>query len=147
MKIILLKDIKGFGKKGDVMEVNDGYARNSLIPKKLAEIATSSIIGVVRNTIALKKGSHDAKIARSKEIAKSIENTKISFFLKTGNKGELFGSVSIKDIQNELKKFNLSDAEVVLEHQIKTVGTHPVIIDFGDGIHATIQVDVLAEKK
>ena len=146
MKVILLKDVKGVGRKGEVREVNDGYARNALIPKKLAQIASHSGIEAVKNDMAQKKESHDAKIAHSKQLAKSLESAKIQFSLKAGNKGELFGSVSQKDIEKELERFEVGDAEVILEHPIKTTGTHPVTIDFGDGIKATLNVEVKEEK-
>lgn len=146
MRIILLKDVKGLGRKGEVREVNDGYARNALIPKKLAQIATSSGIESVKNDLMQKKEAHDAKIAHFKQLSKSIESAKVQFSLKAGNKGELFGSVTTKDIQSELKKFNADEADVILEHPIKTIGMHPVIIDFGDGIRTTIQVEVKEEK-
>jgi len=146
MRIILLKDIKGVGKKGEVREVNDGYARNALIPKKLAQIASLSGIESVKNDMAQKKEAHEAKIAHSKQIAKSLESAKIQFSLKAGAKGELFGSVSQKDIEKEIERFEVGDAEVILEHPIKSVGTHPVIIDFGDGIKAKLNVEVKEEK-
>lgn len=146
MKVILLKDMKGVGKKGEVCDVHDGYARNALIPQKCAEIATASGIEKVRNNIALQKSAHEAKIVHSKQLAKSIESAKISFSLKAGNKGELFGSVSQKDVEKELERFEVGDATVILEHPIKSVGMHPVIIDFGDGIRATLNVEVKEEK-
>lgn len=146
MKIIFLKDVKGVGKKGEIREVNDGYARNALLPKKLAEIATVAHVEVVKNNLALKKEAHDTHTERMRNLAKSINDEHIHFSLKAGNKGELFGSVAVKDIQNELKRFAIGDAEIVLEHPIKTVGLHPVLIDFGEGIHATIQVEVKEEK-
>lgn len=146
MKVILLKDVKGVGRKGEVREVNDGYARNALIPKKLAQIATVSGIESVKNDMALKKEAHDAKVAHSKQLAKSLESAKISFSLKAGAKGELFGSVSQKDIEKELERFEVGDATVILEHPIKSVGVHPVIIDFGDGVRAKLNVEVKEEK-
>lgn len=146
MKVILLKDVKGLGKKGEIREVNDGYARNALLPKKLVEIATASHVEVVKNNIALKREAHDAHIAHVRQLAKSMNDTHIYFSLRAGNKGELFGSVVAKDIQNELTRFNIGDAKIVLTHPIKTVGLHPVLIDFGEGVHTTIQVEVKEEK-
>lgn len=127
-------------------EVNDGYARNALIPKKLAQIATSSGIEAVKNDIALKKESYDVKITHSKKLAETLESAKIQFSLKAGAKGELFGSVSQKDIEKELERFEVGDAEVILEHTIKTTGMHSVIVDFGDGIKANLNVEVKEEK-
>ena len=146
MKVIFLKDIKGVGRKGEIKEVNDGYARNALLPKKFAEIATNANIEVVKKNNEMKKEAHEAHVVKLKQLAKSLEGTKLHFVLKAGAKGELFGSVSEKDIERELKKFKASDAIVILAHPIKTIGVHAATLDFGEGIHTGIEIEVNEEK-
>ena len=142
MKVIFLKDVKGVGRKGEIKEVNDGYARNALLPKKLAEIATNANVEVVKKNNEMKKVAHEAYVVKLKQLAKSLEGTKLHFILKAGTKGELFGSVSEKDIEKELKKYKASDATVILANPIKTIGTHAATLDFGEGIHIGIEIAV-----
>lgn len=146
MKVVLLKDVKGVGKKGEVREVNDGYARNALIPKKLADIATSGVVSIIQKLSAEKNAANDARIARLRKLAKSLGELKLKFSLRAGEKGELFGSVTAKDIEKELARYEAGEGKVVLEHPIKTLGSCRVSVDFGDGITAQVTVEVKEEK-
>ncbi len=146
MRVVLLKDVKGIGKKGEIKEVNDGYARNALLPKKLAALATSSTVSIVSKLAADKEKAHAARVARLSARAKSIDGMKLHFALRAGEKGELFGSVSAKDIEKELVRFEASEGKVVLEHPIKTLGLCRVPVEFGDNIRAMLQVEVKEEK-
>lgn len=145
MKVILQKDVKGIGRKGQVLEVNDGFARNKLLPGKLAVLATTAGIGVIDKNAQMKKEAHIAHVAKQKARAAEIEGMTLHFQVKAGSKGEVFGSVSDKDIIEELRKYKVHDAKAVLSRPIKSVGMYPVSIDLGDGIHATVNVAVKEE--
>ncbi len=146
MKVVLLKDVKGVGRKGEVREVNDGYARNALLPKGVVKIATSAIVSTVKKQAEEKNAANEARIARLKKLAKSLGDLKLKFELRAGEKGELFGSVNAKDIEKELARFEAGEGKVVMEHPIKTLGASRVSVDFGDGIIAEVTVEVKEEK-
>lgn len=140
MKIIILQDIKGLGKKFDIKNVSDGYARNFLIPKGLVEIATDkSIKKLEAQEAAQEKEEQEAEIELEK-IARNLENQKFEFTVKTGEKGEVFGSVGKDDIKTRI---GIKDIKVNLERPIKTLGEHRVEIDLGKGIKAKIKLKVL----
>ncbi|MDP3015122.1 MAG: 50S ribosomal protein L9 [bacterium] len=143
MKIILLQDIKGFGKKFDVKNVANGYARNFLIPKGLAKIATDIAVKKLETQKAgQEKEEQEAKIELEK-IAKNLENQELEFTVKTGEKGEVFGSVSKNDIKTRITANIDKDVEVNLERPIKTLGEHQVEIDLGKGVKIKVNVIVL----
>lgn len=144
--MVLLKDVKNVGRKGEIREVNDGFARNSLIPKGLVKIATSGTVLTIQKMNAEKNAANEARIARLKTLAKSLSELKLKFSLRAGEKGELFGSVTAKDIEKELARFEAGEGRVVLEHPIKTLGARRVSVDFGDGIVASVTVEVKEEK-
>ena len=140
MKVILLEDIKNLGKKYDVKEIKDGYARNFLIPKGLVKIATDkSIKELEAQKAGREKEEQEAKIELEK-IAKNLENQEFEFTVKTGEKGEVFGSVGKDDIKTRI---GIKDIKVNLERPIKTLGEHRVEIDLGKGIKAKIKLKVL----
>jgi len=145
MKIIFLKDVKGIGKKGEIKEINDGYARNFLILKGFGEQATMGIINKVNKEQAEKNDAHTRKVEQLKKNAESMKNTTLHFSLKAGEKGELFGSVSTKDIEKDIVKYDVHDARAILDHPIKSLGEHKVTIDLGEGITTEILVEIKKE--
>ncbi len=147
MKVILLEDIKGLGKKFDIKNVSDGYARNFLIPKGLAKIATDkSVKELEAQKAEQEKKEKETKIELEK-IAKNLENQEFEFTIKTGKKGEVFGSVSKDDIRTridaninaDLRRY-LKDIKINLERPIKTLGERRVEIDLGKGVKINIKV-------
>lgn len=145
MKVIFLKDVKGTGKKGEIKDINDGYARNFLLAKGLAAQATSGTIQKVSKEKSEKDASHERRVQELKKLASSIKSLRLHFTLKAGDKGELFGSIGTRDVENELKKYKAEDAKAILEHPIKTLGEHEVTIDVGEGVTTTIIVDIKKE--
>ncbi len=143
MQIILLQDVKSLGKKGDVKDVSEGYARNFLFPKKLASPATPGAI----NESNLKK---EGEMARQKketadllELAKKIGNEKI--ILKTKAKaGKLFGSITKKQLVEEFKKSNLDVSEkcIIMKEVIKKVGAYEIEVRLAVGIKAKVKLEV-----
>lgn len=140
MKVIILEDIKGFAKKHDVKEVKGGYARNFLFPRNLAKPADGSALKELEKN----KGEWEKKEkeARGKlaEIAKEIEKDGLVFELKTGEKGEAFGSVSKEDIKKRIQ--DKGNFEIILKHPIKSLGEHEVEIDLSRGIKAKLKISI-----
>lgn len=145
MEVILLEDVKNVGKKGEIVKVNDGYGRNVLIKKKQAVEATSKNL----NDWKLKKANDD-KIATenleaAKELGKKIEESEITVAIKVGEGGKTFGSVSSKEIAEEVKSqlgFDVDKKKVQLKDAIKTVGTHEVKIKLHPQVTTTLKVNV-----
>lgn len=146
MKVILNQDVKGQGKKGQLVEVSDGYARNFLLPKGLAKEATNSNINILKG----KKESLEYKIKtetdEAKAIAEKMKEIKVSLKAKSGANGKLFGSVTSKDVAEELIKqhhIKLDKKKFVLpDGGIKTLGTTVVDVKIYTGIVGKLSVEV-----
>ena len=145
MKVILQQDVKGQGKKGQMIEVSEGYARNFLLPRKLAVPATADAI----NTMNLKEKARKAEEARLKaeaeEIAKKLKDCKVQLTAKAGNGGRLFGAVTTKEISDGLKKqynIDIPKQKLVLDEPIKAFGTYQVKAKLGFEISGTVTVMV-----
>ena len=145
MKVILTQDVKSQGKKGDVIEVSDGYARNMLIKKKLGVEATPKAL----NDLKLKQ-QNDAKVAaenldNAKAFAKEIENWKVELKIKTGEGGKTFGSISSKEIADAVKKQydkTIDKKKIVLDEPIKSLGTYDVKLKLHPQVTATMSIQV-----
>ena len=145
MEVILLEDVKSVGKKGEVVKVNDGFARNVLIKKKQAVEATGKNL----NDLKLKKANDDKIAAENleaaKELGKKIEEASITIAIKMGEGGKTFGSVSSKEIAEEVKAqlgFDVDKKKVQLKEAIKTVGEHDVKIKLHPQVVTTLKVKV-----
>lgn len=148
MKVILNQDVKSLGKKGDIVDVSDGYARNFILAKKLGVEANSSNL----NDLKLKK-ANDEKVAQqqledAKEYAKVIESKKVVLKIKQGEGGKTFGSISSKEIAAAAKEqhdMELDKKKIVLKDPIKSVGTFQVPIKLHPKVTASLQVSVEEE--
>ncbi len=149
MKIILLEDVKTLGKKGQIVEVADGYARNAILPKKLGLEATSKNL----NDLKLKK-ANDEKVAKellesATEFAKGMENDKVVVSIKAGEGGKTFGSISSKEIaaayQEQCKK-DIDKKKIVLKEPIKNFGTFDVPVKLHPQVTGTLKVQVVEKK-
>lgn len=147
MKIILLQDVKGQGKKGEVLDVNEGYARNFLIKKGLAEVATAAKL----NDISMKKSAADfhkaEEVKATKELAKEINGKSFTVKIKAGQNGKVFGSVTSANVSDSLAAagYQVDKKKVVLAQPIKNTGTYEVELKLMEGISAKIKVTVEAE--
>lgn len=148
MKVIFLEDVKGKGKKGELKEVSDGYARNFLLPKKLAKEATADNL----NTFKLQEKARLAQIEREKaeanEKAKRLESLVVKIPAKAGANGRLFGAVTSKEISEALETHGMSieKNKIVLPEPIKNYGSYDVKCKFGYEITGIIHVLVSEEK-
>ncbi len=145
MKVILLKDVKSLGKTGDIVKVSDGYARNMLLPKKLAKEATEGNIRSLEN----KKAAEAEQKAQDKEAAEKIkaqlQNEVITLKSKGGDGGRLFGAVTNVDIAEAIKAqkgFDIDKKKIRIPSPIKTVGTHEAEIKLFTDVNVTVKIDV-----
>ena len=145
MKVILLQDVKSVGKKGDIVEVSDGYAKNCLFKKKLGTPADSKNL----NDLKLKKANEEKvaaeNLADAKEFAKVIEKKTVVVKLKAGEGGKTFGSVSSKEIALEAKSqhdIDIDKKKIVLPEAIKSFGTFEVPVKLHPEVTATLKVKV-----
>ena len=130
MKVILLKDVKKQGKKDDIIEVSDGYARNYLIKNNLAVEVTKRSKEVLDRSIEKRQIEEENLINNLNEIKKKLENKEISFKVKTGKEDKVFGVISSKQISDELKKmgFDIDKKLIKIDNSLSTLGTHEVLI-------------------
>ena len=142
MKVILLQDIKDVGKKFDVKNVSDGYARNFLFPRNLAKIATKGEIEEMESRKAAWQKQEEETKNKLEALAKSLAGKEFTFYLKTGERGAVFGSVSKDDIKDKLSLSN-SDTYINLERPIKTLGEHQIEVNLGKGVKTSVKIIVL----
>lgn len=142
MKVILLKDIPGLGKKFDVKEVKDGYARNFLLPRKLIQIAGEQVLKELTVKKEKLEQEKQKRINRLKETVQKLEGLKLEFELKIGEHGEIFGSITKSEIKKSLEEKGFGEIGVKLDKPIKTLGEHTVEVDLGEEIKAMISVSV-----
>ena len=149
MKVILLEDVKTLGKKGEIVEVNDGYARNFVLPKKLGiEASTKNL-----NDLRLKK-ANDEKLAaeqleQAKQFAQKLAELEVLVYIKAGEGGKTFGSVSSKEIVRaalEQHGIELDKKKIVLQEAIKNFGAYEVAIKLHPQVTGTLKVKVQEEK-
>ncbi len=147
MKVILNQDVKGQGRKGDLIEVSDGYARNFLLPKNLAKEATKENLNVMQGQKESQEYRKQKELEEAVAIKEKIEAVSVTLKAKSGENGKLFGSVTSKDIAEELKMqqhIKLDKKKFVLPDGIKTLGTTNVDIKIHPGVTAKLKVIVEA---
>ena len=145
MKVILQQDVKGQGKKGQLVDVSDGYARNFLLPKKLAVVATAENLNTMKQQEKAKAAQIAAEKAAAQEIATKLEGILVKIPAKAGNGGKLFGSVTSKEISDALKAqsgMDIAKTKIVLPESIKAFGTYQVKCKLGYEISGVINVVV-----
>ena len=148
MKVILLKDIKNVGKKDEIINANDGYARNFLFPKGFALEATKDNLLKLQAKNDSKAHKKELEIEENKKQAKKIEEITLKINVKAGENGKIFGGVTSKEISEELKKqykIEIDKKKIALKETIKNIGTFTVDIKFGDGINAKLSINVIPE--
>ena len=148
MKVLLIKDVKSLGKKGEVKEVKDGYGKNFLIGKGFARHATPEILAQHAQDELIVAESLEKEVNILKAISEKLNKAEIIITKKLGNNGHLFGSVTKDEIKTALKEqHNIEiDKKHINEKQaIKTIGEHDLDFKLGHGLHATLHVDVQGE--
>lgn len=148
MKVILLEDVKSLGKKGEVVNVNDGYARNLLFKKNLGIEATKQNL----NDLKLQKQNNDKleaeRLEEAKKLAKELEQKEVVLAIKTGSDGRVFGSVSTKEIAEAAKEqlgYELDKKKMHLKDAIKSIGTFHVPVKLHPKV--TVELKVVVKEK
>ena len=146
MKVLLIKDVKGLGKAGEIKEAKDGYARNYLIPKGFAKLATPEVIKEWEKEQARKEAELKAELEKINSMKEKLESEKIVIKHKLGANGQLIGSVTNKEIAEVLKEKGFDIDKKQIEHTtIKAPGLYNIDIKLGHGIHAKIELEVEGE--
>jgi len=146
MKVILQQEVKNLGKKGDIVEVAEGYARNYLLPRKLAVPATNANI----NTISQQKAAQEHKIQRQADearvMAAQLAKVEVKIAVRTGEGGKMFGSVTGKDIAGALREqhgIDMDKRKIELKEAIKAPGTYPVTVRIHPEVSTEIKVHII----
>ncbi len=147
MQVILLQDVKGQGKKGELVEVNEGYARNFLIKKGMAEAATPNRINDLKQKKAAADYHKQQEIKAMQELAAELKGKSVNVTIKAGQGGKVFGSVTTAHISDALKAagYDVDKKKVVLSNPIKNIGVYDVELKLLEGISAKIKVNVTEE--
>ena len=145
MKVILQKDVKGQGKKGQLIEASDGYARNFLLPRKLAVLATNENLNTMRQQDKAKRAQEAAERAAAMEISEKLKECKVQLTAKAGTGGRLFGSVTSKEVSEGLKEqfgIDIAKTKIVMDEPIKAFGGYQLKCKLGYEITGTVNVFV-----
>ena len=146
MKVILQQDVKGQGKKGQLVDVPDGYARNFLLPKKLAVIATAENLNTMKQQEKARKAQQAAEKAEAEALSKKLESLTVKVAAKAGEGGRLFGAVTAKEISECLAQqhgLNIAKTKLVLDEPIKACGGYKIKAKLGYEIVGTVNVMVV----
>ena len=149
MKVILTADVKGQGKKDQVVNVSDGYARNFLFPKKLAVPADAAALNDVKNKEASKQHKLDVEKKNAEEIAKKLESITVKFIYAAGPDKRLYGSVTSKEIAEELKKthgIEVDKRKITLAVPIKSFGTFAADVRLFNDVNGKIHIEVVGKE-
>ncbi len=148
MKVILLDNIKGVGKKDEVINAADGYARNFLLPRKLAVEANAENMSKLNNKKEAASYKKDVERQAAEELAKKLKGIMLKVKVKAGENGKIFGGVTAKEISDNLKsqyKFDIDKKKIELKETIKTLGEFNVPIKLFEGVVANLKVEVIGQ--
>lgn len=148
MKVILLSDVKGSGKKGDLVNVSDGYARNCLLPRKLAKEATAQALNELNNAKEALQFKAAEELKKAKEELTIIDGKSVRLAAKAGNGGRLFGSITAKEIAAEIEKaykICVDKRKISLKAEIKALGAYEFDVKLHNGVVAKMTVMVTEE--
>ena len=148
MKVILLDNIKGVGKKDEIINASDGYVRNFLFPKKLAVEANAENMSKLNNKKEAASYKKDVEKQKAEELARKLERIMLKIRVKSGENGKIFGGVTAKEISENLKeqyKVEIDKKKIDLKETIKTLGEFNVTIKLFEGVVANLKVEVICE--
>lgn len=148
MKVILLDNIKGVGKKDEVINASDGYARNFLFPKKLAVEANNENMNKLKAKKQSEQYKKDVDKENAQKIAKQLDDIVLTIKVKAGENGKIFGGVTSKEISEELKKqykLDIDKKKIVLTENIKNIGSFDISIKLYEGVTGKLKIKVISE--
>lgn len=141
MKVIFIKDLKKQGKKGEIKEVKDGYAK-FLIKEGYAVQETKGSLKHLETENEKKKKEDERLREEAKKLKKELEKEKISFTVKTGEQDKVFGSISVKQIKEKLNKYNIDKKQIIIKNPLVSLGFHEIEIDLYKDIKANLKIEV-----
>lgn len=147
MKVILLQDVKGKGKKGQIVEVSEGYGRNFLLPKKLAELATESNVNEAKQAANSQAHKSQKELDEAKLLAAQLKDVVVTIPVKVGD-GKIFGTVTSQDVADQLQKnygFEIKKQKIEMKDHIKSLGSYEAALKIHTDVSAKIQVQVVPE--
>lgn len=141
MKVLLLEDVKAQGKKGEIIDVNDGYAKNFLIKKGLAKVATNQVINEVNQKNASIARKQEIEKKEAQELAKRMEGSVVNLSMACGENGKMFGSVTAKEISEALHEhgYDIDKKKINIKEPIKALGRYSIEVK----VYANISVDIV----
>ena len=144
MKVILLKDVKKQGKKDDIINVSDGYAKNFLIKNNLAVPYTKTSQSILQNELDKRAKNEETLIKECEELKKKLENVTLTFKVKTGTNDKIFGTISTKQIADKLNElgFNIDKKKIKLDYPIDTLGTSEVTIELHKKVIFKLKIEL-----
>ena len=148
MKVILLKDVKSLGKKGEIVEVSEGYGRNFIIPTKAGVLADAKNLNTLKLQVQNAEKIAEEKLEEAEALKKKLEEVKLIFHLKAGKDGRAFGSISTKEVQEELKKqydISVDKKKMELDVPMKNFGGYDIKVKLHKDVEATLHVSVQSE--
>ncbi|MBR1983825.1 MAG: 50S ribosomal protein L9 [Clostridia bacterium] len=145
MKVVLIKDVKGSGKAGDIIEAKDGYAKNFLIKNGLAKVADTQALAENKAQKDAKNFHRQEELKKNKELREKLDGIKVTVSVKAGESGKFFGSVTNKEIAEKLYElgFDIDKKKIILQAGIKTAGTYPVTVKISPEETAKLTVDII----
>lgn len=148
MKVILIRDVENLGKKYDVKDVKDGYARNFLIPKGMVKLATEKALKWLKTQKEIEAKKSEEELKKNQELASSIDGLEVPFAVKVGKEGQLFESINPQKISEKLKEmgFEIPKTRIELTDSIKEAGEFPVKVRFEHNLETEIKIIVNEEK-
>ena len=148
MKVILLKDVKSLGKKGEIVEVSEGYGRNFIIPTKAGVLADAKNLNTLKLQVQNAEKIAEEKLEEAEALKKKLEEVKLIFHMKAGKDGSAFGSISTKEVQEELKKqydISVDKKKMELDVPMKNFGGYDIKVKLHKDVEATLHVSVQSE--
>ena len=147
MKVVLLKDVKGSGKAGDIIEAKDGFAQNFLIKKGLAKPADAQALNENRGQKEAQAFHRQETLKANKELREKLDGIKVEIKVKTGANGKFFGSVTNKEVSDKLAQvgFDIDKKKIILSSNIKNAGTYQAVVKISPEESAKIFVEIIAE--
>ena len=145
MKVILLKDVKSLGKKGEIVEVSEGYGRNFIIPTKAGVLADAKNLNTLKLQVQNAEKIAEEKLEEAEALKKKLEEVKLIFHMKAGKDGRAFGSISTKEVQEELKKqydISVDKKKMELDVPMKNFGGYNIKVKLHKDVEATLHVSV-----
>ena len=148
MKVILLKDVKSLGKKGEIVEVSEGYGRKFIIPTKVGVLADAKNLNTLKLQLQNAEKIAEEKLEEAQELKKKVEEVKLVFHMKAGKDGRAFGSISTKEVQEELKKqydISIDKKKMELDVPMKNFGGYDIKVKLHKDVEACLHVSVQPE--